>query len=295
MRLNLVSTIQRLIQGPAARPQETPAKPQGPAAVTMLLDSLKVNRVLRNERFAGDADLEAVLKGGKLAKGASGEGVKKLQQALQDMAFTVPGGADGAYGGNSAQAVKNFQSMAGLPQTGEVDADTLAALDKYAPSVGKTSWDKGENPGPVPNPDLGNGKKARVVVDLSQHRLFLFDKNGDVEKIYGVRTGNGQKGWGTQPGVKVIDGKNNDPTAVAKSLWGGTGNAFGTRLLNLSDYDVATGKKYLGKHKGQELHGTFDDQSIGKDFSHGCVGLANRDVEEIFDKLGNGEFVRFDK
>ena len=295
MRLDLVSTISRLLQGKPARQTETPAKAEAPSAVTMLLDRLTVNRVLRNARFAGDADLEAVLKGGKLGKGAKGDGVAKLQQALQDMAFTVPGGADGAYGGNSAQAVKNFQSMAGLPPTGEVDAATLAALDQHAPPVGKTSWDAGVNPGPVPNPDLGNGKKARVVVDISQHRLFLFDKNGDVEKIYGVRTGNGQKGWGTQPGVKVIDGKNNDPKSVAQALWGGTGNAFGTRLLNLTDYDVETGKKYLGKHKGQELHGTFDDQSIGKDYSHGCVGLTNRDVEEIFDKLGNGEFVRFDK
>lgn len=292
LRLNLVSTISQLLGRPvAASKQETPAPVQGPKLPT---DILKVTPMLRSARFSGQAELEGVLKGETLTKGAKGEGVKAVQQALQDMAFVLPAGVDGAFGNQTAQALKNFQSAVGLPQSGELDAATLRALDQHAPAPGKTAWDPGSQHSLVPNPDLGKGKKARVVVDISQHRLFLFDKNGDLEKIYGVRTGNSAKGWGTQAGLKVIDGKNNDPREVAKSLWGGAGTAFGTRLLNLTDYNLETEKKFLGKHKGQELHGTFDNNSIGQDYSHGCVGLTNQDVEEIFDKLKNGELVRFD-
>jgi peptidoglycan hydrolase-like protein with peptidoglycan-binding domain len=292
LRLNLVSTIERLVGRPAPQARQEPKPASGPV---MAADTLSVSPVLRNSRFAGTPELDAVLKGGQLAKGAKGDAVAHVQQALQDMAFVLPAGVDGGFGNQTAQALKNFQSAAKLPQTGVLDRDTLVALDKFAPPAGQTSWEPGADRSLVPSPDLGKGKKARVVVDISQHRLFLFDKNGDLEKIYGVRSGNSAKGWGTQAGLKVIDGKNNDPKAVAQSLWGGTGTAFGTRLLNLSDYNLETGKKFYGKHKGQELHGTFDNNSIGQDFSHGCVGLKNADIEEIFDKLGNGEFVRFDQ
>lgn len=293
LSLNLVSTISRILGRPVA--QAKPDQAKVPAQPKMATDILKVTPTLRNSRFAGSPELEAVLQGGTLAKGAKSDAVKQVQQALEDMAFVMPAGVDGGFGNQTAQALKNFQSAAKLPQTGELDAATLRALDQHAPAAGKTAWDPGARHDLAPSPDLGHGKKARVVVDISQHRLFLYDKNGELDKIYGVRTGNAAKGWGTQAGVKVIDGKNNDPTEVAKTLWGGTGTAFGTRLLNLTDYNLETEKKYLGKHKGQELHGTFDNNSIGQDFSHGCVGLKNSDVEEIFDQLRNGEFVRFDQ
>lgn len=283
------------------KPVAPAPKPPTPAPVepvpTVPGDSLVKSAGPANERFRGDTQLARVLAGqATLGPGATGPTVQKVQQALLDMAFYIPGGADGKFGGNSAQGVKNFQSMAGLPQTGTIDAETLKALDKYAPPAGKTSWDAGVNPGPLPDPVVAKGKKARAVVDLSQHRLFLYDKKGNLEKIYAVRTGRGEVGWGTQPGVKIVDGKNKDPRAVSDALWpDSNGQAFGTRLLNLSDYDPATGKTYLGKHKGQELHGTYQDYSIGRDFSHGCVGLRNADIEEIFDKLGNGELVKFER
>jgi peptidoglycan hydrolase-like protein with peptidoglycan-binding domain len=279
---------------PPAAPAPAPATPPAPAPVVPGDRLTTSTRGPAHARFRGDTQLAQVLAGqATLAPGARGPAVKKVQQALSDMAFYIPGGVDGAYGSNTAQAVKNFQSLAKLPQTGTLDADTLKALDQYAPPAGQTSWSEGADPGPIPDPAVGR-KKARVVVDISQHRLFLYDKDGKLEKIYGVRTGRTESGWDTKPGVKVVDGKNADPRAVSDALWpDSNGQAFGTRLLNLSDYDPKTGKKYLGAHKGQELHGTYQDYSIGRDFSHGCVGLRNVDVEEIFDKLGNGELVKF--
>lgn len=290
---SLLSFIQRVFNrtadGNGGGKTEAP-----PAPPVFQKDEVKVQSLLRHERFAGDADLAAVIAGkGALTKGAKGDAVQKVQQALQDMAFVLPSGVDGAFGNQTAQALKNFQSAAGLPQTGELDDKTLKALDRHAPAPGQTAWSGGSQSSLVPSADLGHGKKARVVVDISQHRAFLYDKDGEIQKIFGVRTGKTSKGWDTKPGVKVIDGKNDNPTAIAKQLWGGSGDAFGTRMINLSDYDLETGKKYLGKHKGQELHGTYQEHSIGQDFSHGCVGLKNADIEEIFAQVGNGELVHF--
>src|SRR5688572_10341374 len=105
------------------------------------------------------------------------------------MGFAVPGGASGYYGSQTSQAIRNFQTMAGLQPDGVLGPKTMKALDRFAPPEGKTSWDPGVNPGPIPDPGVGGGKMARVVVSISQHRAFAFDKAGNLTKIYSVRTG----------------------------------------------------------------------------------------------------------
>jgi hypothetical protein len=138
-----------------------------------------------------------------------------------------------------------------------------------------------------------------MVVSIGQHRAFLFDASGQLVKIYGVRTGTGGQANGrgseTVPGVRTVTGRNSDPTAISQILWPeSNGKAFGTRLLDLTLTDPATGKTRAGEGNGQELHGVYAENTIGLDASHGCVGFRNRDIEEIFPKLRNGDFVRFD-
>ncbi|HEY9721773.1 MAG TPA: L,D-transpeptidase family protein [Oscillatoriaceae cyanobacterium] len=278
---------------------EQPRRPGAPrtlpqiAPQTMNSDKLTKSAVLKGDRFASDAGLNAVGAGQTtLGQGAVGPSVKAVQQAFVDMAFLIPGGVDGMYGPQTAQSVRNFQQMAGLPQTGVVDQATMKALDRYAPPAGKQSWDTGVNPGPLPDPRVGK-KIARVVVETQQHRAFLFDKTGKLTKIYACRSG--KTSTPTVPGVKIVDGKNDNPAAVSNALWPTSGGrAFGTRLMNLSDYDPETGRTYLGPHHGEELHGTYEDNSMGQNFSHGCVGLRNADIEEIYNQVANGELVRFD-
>lgn len=145
----------------------------------------------------------------------------------------------------------------------------------------------------APDPSLPGGRLARVVVSIRDHRAYLFDKDGELEASYRVRTG--KDGSPTRPGVKIVVGKNRNPTDVAERLWPSSGGrAFGTRLIDLSDFDPQTGRTYRGKYGGQELHGTYDKASIGRNFSHGCVGLINKDIEAIFDAVAVGDLVRFD-
>lgn len=279
-----------------------PAAPV-PTAPAMPVDGYRrTGATLVNDRFAGNAELEAIATNrGVLGPHTSPETVALVQQALQDMAFMVPLGTNGTYGGATTQAIKNFQVMAGLKPDGRLGPLTLAALDRFAPPAGMTAWDPGSNPSLVPDPGVGNGRKARVVVSLDQHRAFFYDKAGSLQKIYGVRTGReqidaeGKVGHATHPGVKVIDSRNADPTDISNQLWPESdGRAFGTRLLGLTDYDPATGRAFRSEFGGQELHGTYQDSSIGRDFSHGCVGMRNQDIEEIFSQVRPGELVRFE-
>lgn len=65
-----------------------------------------------------------------LKKGSSGSSVGEIQSVLKKLGL-YKGATDGIYGPQTAKAVSGFQDMEGLAQTGEVDADTYAALEKY--------------------------------------------------------------------------------------------------------------------------------------------------------------------
>lgn len=298
------TTIRRIGLGEALWKALRSSQPPAPASVQqpaapMPKDTFRTASPFGNRRFAAHADLAALHAGKVMRAGTTSAGLAAVQRALIDMGFAVPGGAGGYYGAQTTQAIKNFQVMAGLVADGSLGPKTMSALDRLAPPPGLTSWDQGADPGPIPSPDLGHGKKARVVVSISQHRAFMFDKAGNLTKIYGVRTGKADhadgRGGLTTAGVRQVTGRNNDPTSVSQALWPESGGkAFGTRLIDLTLVDPATGKKQAGAN-GQELHGTYQEGSIGRDFSHGCVGFTNGDIEEIYDNLRVGEFVRFDK
>ena len=212
--------------------------------------------------------------------GARGEGVKKLQQAMTDMGFAVPNAADGSFGAQSAKAIKNFQVNASkmfpdVKATGVVDAATLRALDQLAPPAGQQGQSKN-----VPLPFF-EGKPVRVVVLKDEHRTFLFDKQGKLEKI--LMNAVGAKATSTDEGIKKVTGKLGEAESVAlgQRLWGGA--VFGPRIIDLSWTD--------GRRSGEELHGTSNPKQLGEDVSHGCVRHSNEDILKLADAVSVGDHV----
>jgi len=76
----------------------------------------------------------------------------------------------------------------------------------------------------------------------------------------------------------------------------------GPRLVRPVQYDRERGRKYPYGHpehtigtrwitfsKSYGIHGTVFPESIGKQESHGCVRMLNRNVEELFDLLVTGK------
>lgn len=243
---------------------------------------------LRNARFSAEPELQTVLTGTVLKSGAKSTGIQAIQQALLDLGFAIEGGADGAFGGRTLQALKNFQASQNLPSTGTLDAATLRALDEVSPAPGLKAWeDPNLSPKAFEQPQVVRGKVSRVVVGLAQHRLFMFDQDGKLEKIFPIAAG--KRGTDTDPGIKVVDGKIADPSSLARRLWPESGGkAFGTRLVGLSWLDPKTGRT---SSSGEELHGTFARDSIGTDASHGCMRLFNENIEEVYQKLKTGDVV----
>jgi peptidoglycan hydrolase-like protein with peptidoglycan-binding domain len=240
------------------------------------------NAALTNARFTGNAQLKAVLGGSEVLKaGTRGDGLKAVQETLIDMGFALSGGADGAYGAQSSKAISNFQRHASrmfpdVPVTGNVDAATLRALDALAPKKGEKGQSKN-----LPNPRY-DGKLVRVVVVKSEHRTFLFDKQGKIEAIFPNAVG--ARATSTENGLKVVKTKLDAAVTAAtgKQLWNDP-TAFGARILDLSWAD--------GSSSGEELHGTNAPQNLGLDVSHGCVRHDNKDIVTIFNALSVGEKV----
>lgn len=98
---------------------------------------------LTSPRFAGDERLEACYDDeARLTKGAQGESVRKVQQALIDLGYDLgPTGADGIYGDLTWNAVKQFKSdqVLGWEWMGDVGPGTMGRPDELcAPAVPPT-------------------------------------------------------------------------------------------------------------------------------------------------------------
>lgn len=226
--------------------------------------------------------------GAVIKMGAKGESVQRVQKALIDLGFGLPAGADGEFGSQTYDALVAFQSSRGIACTGSIDKATLKSLDKVAPAPGMKVWQDARSAAlaTVAQPNL-SGKKARAVVDLSEHRLTVYGEDGTVERVFPVASG--AYGTPTDTGVKVVYDRVADPTPIAWALWPESqGGAFGTRMMDLSWYNPETGATW---GSGEELHGTYVRNSIGSYASHGCVRLQNEDIEWVYQNVRVGDIV----
>jgi peptidoglycan hydrolase-like protein with peptidoglycan-binding domain len=90
----------------------------------------------RSRRFSGNPRLEtAAMNNPPFHKGASGDGVAVVQQALVDLGYPMPittawsGKADGIYGDETVKSVSEFQKDEGLSRDGVAGRDTITRLD----------------------------------------------------------------------------------------------------------------------------------------------------------------------
>ena len=119
--------------------------------------------------------------------------------------------------------------------------------------------------------------KTEVLVSLPDHKLAVL-KDGQVLKIYPVAVGAADSP--SPSGEFQIINRLTRPTYYHKGTVIGPGpaNPLGSRWMGLS-------------LKGYGIHGTNAPRSIGKAASHGCIRMAKRDLEQLFDLLRVGDTV----
>lgn len=117
----------------------------------------------------------------------------------------------------------------------------------------------------------------RIVVSFPDRKLALLE--GDrVIKIYDVAVG--AAGTPSPSGEFQIAQRIENPTYCKPGVVIGPGanNPLGRRWIGLNI-------------KGFGIHGTNRPDSIGKDASHGCIRLRNRDIEDLFARVKVGDRV----
>jgi lipoprotein-anchoring transpeptidase ErfK/SrfK len=116
-----------------------------------------------------------------------------------------------------------------------------------------------------------------LVVSLVDRKLAVVDE-GRVVRVFDVAVG--APSSPSPVGQFTIVNRLENPTyyAPGKVIGPGRANPLGTRWMGLG-------------FKGIGIHGTDQPRSIGHARSHGCIRLRNRDVEELFSLVREGDVV----
>lgn len=119
--------------------------------------------------------------------------------------------------------------------------------------------------------------KRVIVVSLEDKKLALVE-DGQVKKVYAVAVG--KPSTPSPTGTFTIARRVKNPTYShdGKTVLPGPGNPVGTRWMGLNI-------------KGYGIHGTNEPKSIGKAASHGCIRMAKKDLEEMYEMVSVGDSV----
>ena len=120
-------------------------------------------------------------------------------------------------------------------------------------------------------------ERRRIVVSIPNRKLVLLEGER-VLRIYDVAVG--KASTPTPEGKFAILNRVPNPTYYGHGavVAPGAHNPLGSRWMGLSA-------------KGYGIHGTNVPSSIGKAASHGCVRMAKRDLEELFEMVTVGTTV----
>jgi len=115
-----------------------------------------------------------------------------------------------------------------------------------------------------------------ILVDLSQRKLRLYDHSKLLKK-YGVAIG--MPGHRTPRGTFKVIAKAKNPT------WRNPGSGWATGMPSYiapgPTNPLGTRALYINS-PGIRIHGTHKTSSIGHAASHGCVRVANRNIEKLY-------------
>jgi lipoprotein-anchoring transpeptidase ErfK/SrfK len=119
--------------------------------------------------------------------------------------------------------------------------------------------------------------KREIVVSLEDRKLAVVE-DGQVKKIYTVAIG--KPSTPSPVGTFTIQRRVKNPVYHhdGKTIQPGPGNPVGTRWMGLNI-------------KGYGIHGTNEPKSIGKAASHGCIRMAKKDLEEMYEMVAVGDTV----
>ena len=180
----------------------------------------------------------------------------------------------------TAQRLSRMAVAAGTAMVLAAQALALGAPNEKVEqqaSEQKAAAAEAHNRGPQQQAHVAGVEKRVIVVSLEDRKLALVE-DGQVKKIYTVAVG--KPSTPSPVGTFTIERRVANPTYHhnGKTVLPGPGNPVGTRWMGLSK-------------RGYGIHGTNEPKSIGKAASHGCIRMAQADLEEFYELVAVGDTV----
>ncbi len=134
----------------------------------------------------------------------------------------------------------------------------------------------------------GEEKQARIVVSLSENKLYLYDENGQAEEVHSVASGAAKTP--THKGLRIVSHIETYPYSSANGTKRQKNpKPYGPKILILNTVDAETGKS-KGSN-GEFIHGNSNESSIGKYASHGCMRMHNDQIVRMAEMVAPGSYV----
>ena len=126
---------------------------------------------------------------------------------------------------------------------------------------------------------LNRPNRSNVVVSLSAQRLDLFDGAGTLGAVF-----RGRRPTGEIYSAELARAQPGRDWILTRILWL-SGTEVGKNRLG----SVDTMRRYI------YLHGMPDAEPLGVPGSIGCIRMANRDIDELFDLVECGTVVQIEE
>lgn len=144
------------------------------------------------------------------------------------------------------------------------------------------TWVKSEPALTKPSPKGAIAKSVRLVVDLSDRRVYVYE-NKRLKISYPVAVG--QPGWETPIGTFRVSQKYQNPVwqhpITGAKVPPGKENPLGKWWIGFG----AVGDLLIG------FHGTNDETLVGQPVSHGCLRMKNSDIGKLYQQTLPGTLV----
>ena len=246
-----------------AAPTAPRAQPARPAAVKTSRPKAKTTpkRAVVKRKVAPKPKAVSTSTGGSgFGQGASGAKVVAVQERLSLLKYDVTS-ADGKYGDQLYHAVMAFQKVNGLPRTGRVTNQTLAALETAT----------------EPTPLIATGGADRIEIDLEKQYLGLY-KGGALLRLLSISSGNNKEFCVYDPETKK--------TECDKAVTPGGSFRVRSRWVGWRESKLGLLYNPLYFNGGIAIHGAPSVPATPA--SHGCVRIPMISAQWFPEQVGDG-------
>ena len=202
--------------------------------------------------------------GATVSVGDKSANAKRVQKRLNALGY-LAAGMDGAFGENSALALKYFQRRNSLPETGVADADTQKVLF----SDGALESDQFVAP-----------YAAHVDTKACRVRIYAWTGAGYTQQVKEFKCSTGAKATPTVKGTFQAIGQ------ISEWYYMPTSHVWVRYAFQIKDNYFF--HSVLFHAKGSTHPTSSSVRNLGKNVSHGCIRLAVDDVKWMYENCTRG-------